>query len=87
MGEFKECYMWIKLAFLAMALGFACDLFGFAIGMGDEDQVVTGLLIAGLVLFLIAFVLALVVTFFDEATDSKIVKGCLILFAVAAGKR
>jgi hypothetical protein len=83
--SFRDSPLWIKVAFLTMSIGFLLDLFGFAIGMGDNNTVTMALLVAGFLCFLIAAILALVITFIDEVRASKLAKICLIVFALAAG--
>jgi len=84
-GGFRESPMWIKVMFIVMSIGFLLDLFGFAIGMGDNNKTTMILLVVGFLCFLIATVLALVVTFIDEVRYSVVAKLFLILFALAAG--
>ena len=47
MAEFKDAALWMKLAFLMTMLGVVSLLFGFAIGISEENNKIKGAMIAG----------------------------------------
>ena len=86
MGEFKDASLWMRLAFLMVALGLLLDLHGLSSGVPDTYGDVRGCMIIGFLCLLVAFVLALCLIFLDELKGNKAALICLIVFALIAGK-